>query len=828
LISHEGSSERTWEERIAFAQTALLLEGQVRNGSPVPTWIDEECFWYCHDLHGGGVEYRVIRAEDGAALLTVSRGSVAALLQRNLEVQVDESELILFDITFDVPAARMEFTAFGSRYCLSVEDGSLEQRPADQPRQGIAASAGALAFLQDHNLWVVEGDAERALTRDGDEFFAYADVPYSGRGLRAMLNDASPEALWSPDGQWLFTVQTDDRSVPDNPFVEYVPEGFGRPRVHPNKTSLPIDARVTEFRLVMIEAETGRQKEIRYPRIPAVRMGGTIFSAGLAWWAKDSRRAYFVDIERGEKAAHLVEIDVATGQTRKVFSELSETYVEVSANVYTPSFIRHLPATDELIWYSERSGRGHLYLYDLETGTCKRAITKGEWQVREVLQVDIENRVVFLMAGGIAPDEIPYICKPVRVSLDEDDLKILSDAKGHHHVWAPDEMALMLKRLEGFDPKKISGFSPSGKYFIEIVSGIDAMPETNLRTSQGDLVAVLARAEAPLPSGWQDPMPVECLAADGATLLHGLLFKPFGYEDGRKYPLIDLIYGGPQIEFTPYAGFASGHFNSRTFLDAVHLSAIGSFVLILDGRGTAAREAAFRTESYGKTQLASNLEDHVHVIRTLAAERGDVDLDRIGLTGFSGGGYMAAMGALRFGDVFKVSVAGGGNYDQGLFWHAWGERYHGLFDASLYAEQAARTYAGGLSGKLLLVHGLMDGGCHPSMLFGLVQALIDADKDVDLVLLPRVGHEWSAYGLKRRLVYFIEHLLGEPIPRVPQFENTIDQRRDRFVANQSVPTKKAAPGQPSELPDGPSPAEPAVPQSFSHPLRGCEDWGSRS
>ncbi|MEQ8694533.1 MAG: DPP IV N-terminal domain-containing protein [Gammaproteobacteria bacterium] len=827
-MSHKGSSERTWEERIAFAQTALLLEGQVRNGSPVPTWIDDECFWYCHDLHGGGVEYRVIRAEDGAALLTVSRGSVAGLLARCLESEVDQSELILFDIAFDLAAERMEFTAFGSRYSLSVNGGCLEQRPADRPRQGIAASAGALAFLRDHNLWVVEGDAERALTRDGDEFFAYADVPYSGRGLRAMLNDASPEALWSPDGQWLFTVQTDDRSVPDNPFVEYVPEGFGRPRVHPNKTSLPIDARVTEFRLVLIEAETGRQREIRYPRLPAVRMGGTIFSAGLAWWAKDSRRAYFVDIERGEKAAHVVEIDVATGQTRKVFSELSETYVEVSANVYTPSFIRHLPATDELIWYSERSGRGHLYLYDLKTGGCKRAITKGEWQVREVLHVDIENRVVFVMAGGIVPDEMPYICKPVQISLDEDDLRVLSDAKGHHHVWVPDEMALMLKRLEGFDPKKISGFSPSGKYFIEIVSGIDAMPETNLRTCQGDLVVVLARADAPLPSGWQDPMPIECLAADGATLLHGLLFKPFSYREDRKYPLIDLIYGGPQIEFTPYAGFASGHFNSRTFLDAVHLSAIGSFVLILDGRGTAAREAAFRTQSHGKVQYASNLDDHVHVIKTLAADRGDMDLSRVGLTGFSGGGYMAALGALRFGEFFKVSVAGGGNYDQALFWHSWGERFHGLFDEQLYAEQAARTYAKDLSGKLLLIHGLMDGGCHPSALFGLIQALIDADKDADLVLLPRVGHEWSAYGLKRRLVYLIEHLLGEPIPRVPQFENAIDRRRDRFVANQSVPLKKAGTGNLSELEEAIPAAEPADPPRSSRLSGGCQDGGTPS
>jgi dipeptidyl aminopeptidase/acylaminoacyl peptidase len=176
----------------------------------------------------------------------------------------------------------------------------------------------------------------------------------------------------------------------------------------------------------------------------------------------------------------------------------------------------------------------------------------------------------------------------------------------------------------------------------------------------------------------------------------------------------------------------------------------------------------------------------------LAETNRQIDLERIGITGFSGGGFMAAHAALRFGDFFKVAVAGGGNYDQALFWHSWGERYHGAYEADHYAAQAAKTYAAGMTGKLMIVHGMMDHGCHPAAFFQLVQSLIDANKDPELVVLPRGSHEWSGYGLRRRWEYLATHLVGEKPPVLAPFEQSRDALLARYAANQAAPGKAEA------------------------------------
>ena len=228
---------------------------------------------------------------------------------------------------------------------------------------------------------------------------------------------------------------------PELPVINFAPDEGVRPQVSANRTSLPGDTRVTEFRMISVEVTTGRQVEARYPRVSAVRMNDTPFSAGVTWWSSDARIAYFVDIERGEKAAHVVAFDAESGETRVIFSERADTHVELGVNVYTPANVLPLPYTNELLWYSERSGRGRLYLYDLETGALKRAVTSGTWQVRNVLGVDASRREVFFTAAGIAPDEDPYSCKPAVASLDSGETRVVSSEAGEHIVWRPSDVA---------------------------------------------------------------------------------------------------------------------------------------------------------------------------------------------------------------------------------------------------------------------------------------------------------------------------------------------------------------------------------------------------
>jgi dipeptidyl aminopeptidase/acylaminoacyl peptidase len=779
-----------WATRYDFAQAVLFAAETIANGAVLPTWIGDDRFWY--ERRGeDGPEYRVVDATDGSTVATVKRAALAAALAGHLGAPVKADDLIVREPRFDANAATLSFSAYGESYAYDLGAGSLAPARKHADVNWAASPDGARALLlRDHNLWLrdIESGEERALTTDGSEFYAYGDTPAAMRGVRARLGDKAPEALWSPDGRWLLTLQTDDRHVPELALADYAPLEGARPKISTNRTSLPADPKVTEFRMIAIEVETGRQVEARYPRLSAVRMNTTPFAAKLAWWSGDCGTAYFVDVERGEKAAHVVAFDVATGVTRTVFSERADSYVEMSVNVYTAALVHPLPSTNELVWYSERSGRGHLYLYDLATGACRGAITAGDWQIRELLRIDADRREVFCLAAGIADDENPYVCKPCVASLDGGATTILSTAPGDHRIWSGSDLSLMLKKVEGLDVAPVSGLSPTGAFFVETVSRVDTLPTTYLRDRSGREIAVLGQASGDLPEGWQWPEPISCLAADGETATYGLLFKPLGYEPGKRYPLIDQIYGGPQVSNVPQSSFADGGLmGSGAYLDAVHLSALGAFVMILDGRGTANRERAFRAASYRAAHNASNLEDHVAAIRQLAEARPDIDPDRVGITGFSAGGYMSVHAALRFGDMFRVAVAGGGNYDQALFWHSWGERYHGAYDPDHYAVQAAKTYAEGLQGKLMLVHGLQDEGCHPAGLFQLVQALIEANKDHDLVILPRAGHDWTGYGMRRRLDYFTTHLFGGTPPTAAAFERPFDRLLKKVAANAKAP-----------------------------------------
>ncbi len=774
-----------WAEAYARVQAILLIEQKICNALVYPHWMaDSRAFWY-ERRSAGGREVRVVDAATGQGRVAFTLKSVASALGRVLGVEVDPALAILGSLEIEAEPPRASFDAYGKSWSYDFVAGVLAEAPKTHDRNWIVSPDGRLAaILRDHNLWVREiaTGRERALTADGTELYAYADTPAPTRVLRARLG-ARAEGAWSPDSRRFFTLQVDDRDVPELPVMSFAPPDGRRPRVSGNRTSLPGDCKVTEFRMVCLEVGTGRQIEARHPRLAAVRMNDTPFSGGRTWWSDDSRTAYFVDIERGEKAAHVVAFDVETGETRLIFSERADTYVELGVSVYARALLCPIPRTSELLWYSERSGRGHLYLYDLETGALKRTVTSGDWQVRNVLGVDASRREVFLTAAGIAADEDPYTCKPVIASLDGSEARVVSGERGEHVIWRPGDGSLASISLTAGDPLSVSGLSPDGEYFVETVGTVSELPKTVLRRREGPEVVVLERAEGALPEWWRWPEPVKLKAADDRTDIHGLLFKPPGYDPAQTYPVIDYIYGGPQVAATPKIAFGEGGARGDAFIEAATFAALGAFAVVLDGRGTAEREREFREASHGAVHTASSLEDHIAGIRQLAERHPAMDLDRVGITGFSAGGYASALAALRFGHFFKVAVAGGGNYDQALFWHCWGERYQGRYDPNLYAAQAAKTYANGLTGRLLLIHGLMDSGCHPAGLFQLVQALIEADKDVDLVLLPRVAHELTGYGERRRLDYFVTHLFGSRPPAPARLLLASDEIARRIAAN---------------------------------------------
>lgn len=747
----------------------------ILNENVLPHWIPgHDQFWYRREL-ADGHRFTTVDAATGAKADAFDHARLAKALGERTGKSFDPNALPLYNLSIDTDGV-VRFTTLGKTWRLDRTQ-ALTEEAAPRGNYALSPDGKLGVFSKDANLWVedMSTGAQTQLTFDGETYYAYGAPP----AARAASSPA-PSVVWSPDSKRIFTAQTDDRKVLDLPMIDFAPENGARPTAFHTRTAWPGDANVTMFRLVIIEVATGHQTAIRYPPVPAVRMNDSPMEGNRVWWGADSKVAYFVDVERGEKVVHVAAVDALSGDVRELFSERSDTYVELGSNVYEPASIRPLPKSNELIWYSERSGWAHLYLYNLTTGKLIRPLTSGNWLVRDLLGVDENRRSVYISIAGRTPRKNLYYREIARVNLDTGALKILSSSNEDHEVleqggFSNEEADLEL--LAGADPKSLVGFAPSGNYFVETVTTASMPAKTVLRDREGRVVATIEVGDASrVPRFWRWPQTVSLTSADGETEINGLVFKPSDYHPGGKYPVIDYIYGGPQIAYVP-TGFAQS-----AYLEAASLAELGFVTVMIDGRGTAQRSRAFHTASYGKVETASNLDDHLAGIRQLAAVDPAIDASRVGIIGFSAGGYMAASAMLRYPDFFKVGIAASGNHDQRLFWSTWGERYEGYPVGDNYKQQANLTYASQLKGKLLLIHGLLDIGCHPAAVFQLEQSLIDHNKDFDLLLFPRSHHDIPGYGTRRTWDYFVTNLAGESAPPEFLLKSNLDYELEHIAA----------------------------------------------
>jgi dipeptidyl aminopeptidase/acylaminoacyl peptidase len=397
-----------------------------------------------------------------------------------------------------------------------------------------------------------------------------------------------------------------------------------------------------------------------------------------------------------------------------------------------------------VIWFSERDDWGHLYLYDLATGRLKNRITSGEWNVTQLLRVDEQNRVLYFLAVGREKGRDPYFSHFYRIGFDGRDLRLLTPEDGNHEI----------------------SLSPSGRYFVDNYSKPDVPPVSVLRDAEGRLLLVLEKADISrlVAAGWKPPIPFTVKARDGVTDLYGLMYRPTNFDPARKYPIVNHIYPGPQ----------TGSVGSRSFApsrgDAQALAELGFIVVEIDGMGTPWRSKKFHEAYYG--DMGDNtLPDQVAGMKELAQRYPWIDIERAGIYGHSGGGYAAAGAMFRYPDFFKVGVSQAGNHDNRCYEDDWGEKWQGLLrrnpdGTDNYESQANQNFAGNLKGKLLLAHGTMDSNVPPYNTLLVVDALIKANKDFDLLLLPNRGHGFGnePYMVRRRWDYFVRHLLGAEPP----------------------------------------------------------------
>jgi dienelactone hydrolase len=607
-------------------------------------------------------------------------------------------------------------------------------------RNAVASPDGkAAVFIKDWNLWVrvfATGD-EKQLTTDGTENFGYAT---DNAGWR---KSDRPIVIWSPDSKKVATYRQDQRHVSD---MYLVSTNVGAPKLQAWKYPLPQDKEIIKIHRVIINVETGAMIKLKVP--PDDRRGTLCddISCSGAFddneWSPDSRMLAFVSSTRDHKNAKFRIADAATGSVRDVFEETVATQYESGQGRIN---WRYLPGTNEAIWYSERDDWGHLYLYDLTTAQVKNQITKGDFVVTRMVRVDEAARVIYFEANGREPGRDPYFSHLYRVNFDGSGLKLLTPEEANHQIV----------------------ISPDGKYFIDNYSTPATPPVAVLRDMTGRLIATLEKADITRlkAAGWKPPTPITVKSRGARWDLYGLMFTPTHLDPKKKYPVVNYIYPGPQ----------GGGVGTRSFVpsrgDHQALAELGFVVVVIDGTCNPDRSKSFHDVCYGN--MADNtLEDQIAGLRQLAEKHPYMDLDRVGMWGHSGGGFATAAALFRYPDFYKVGISESGNHDNRNYEDDWGERYIGLLTKDEngkdnYEAQANQIYAGKLKGKLLLAHGNMDDNVPPYNTWLVVDALIKANKDFDLVVFPNARHGYgsdSLYMTRRRWDYFVRHLMGAEPP----------------------------------------------------------------
>jgi dipeptidyl-peptidase-4 len=613
-------------------------------------------------------------------------------------------------------------------------------RGAQAPRLDDTSPDGKRqAFVRDWNLWVRElaTGREIPLTKDGIKDFGYAtDNAGWTRSDRPILK-------WSPDSKKIATFQQDQRAVGEMYLVD---TRVGHPRLQAWKYPLPGDAAVTMIHRVVIDVDSGKLVRVRAsPDQHRSSLCDDVACRG-EWgdvqWAPDGSSVAFLSTARDHRREQLRVADASTGIIREVMEEKAETFFESGNSAVN---WRYLPASNEVIWFSERDNWGQLYLHDLRSGREKHPITTGEGNVTQLLRVDDKSRVLYFVAVGREPGRDPYFRHLYRIGMDGKNLELLTPEDADHDV----------------------SLSPSGRFIVDVYSRPDAPALAQLRDADGKLVMTLektdiSRLEA---AGWKPPTPITVKARDGKTDLYGLLYKPTHLDPSRRYPLVNHIYPGPQT------GSVGGRAFNPARGDAQALAELGFVVVEIDGMGTPWRSKKFHEAYYGN--MGDNtLPDQVAGMQELAARFPWIDIDRAGIYGHSGGGYATAAAMFRYPDFFKVGISEAGNHDNRVYEDDWAEKWQGLLEnkadgTTNYDNQANQLVAKNLKGKLLLAHGTMDANVPPNNTLLVVDALIAANKDFDLLILPNRGHGFGneSYMVRRRWDYFVRHLLGVEPPR---------------------------------------------------------------
>lgn len=718
-VAHSQGTKADYERA---AKLRELAQGKVFKQKVEPHWFAEnKQFWYRNDLADGAREFIRVDVEAGSRVSAFDHGKWATALGEASGQEVKASHLPIDSLAFDEMGDIVRFKAFGKPWACDLREYKITEQeppePATQPEQerrndkpieGRSPDGKWAAFFKDDNLFLRDAktDEEIPLSDDGS-----GDDAYQGR------------VHWSPDSTKLIAMRSkkgDERTVY---LIESSPKDQLQPKLHSYDYLKPGD-QITLTRPRLFDVESKKQIPINEDLFPIP------WSIDDVRWQPDSQRFTFLYNQRGHQVLRIVVVDGETGEAGLIIDEHSDTFIDYAFK----RFSHYLDDTNEIVWMSERDGWNHLYLYDSRTGQVKNQITKGSWIVRGVERVDAERRQIWLRACGIYPEHNPYYIHHCRINFDGTGLVVLTAGNGTHEIQ----------------------FSPDREFIIDTYSRVDMPPVTELRrASDGALVCELERADWSklVATGWRAPERFVAKARDRETDIYGVIWRPTNFDPDKTYPVIEYIYAGPHGSFVPK--------RFRDYYKSQALAELGFIVVQIDGMGTNWRSKAFHNVCW-KNIGDSGFPDRMLWMRAAAKKYPCMDLSRVGIYGGSAGGQSSTRAMLAHGDFYKVAVSDCGCHDNRMDKIWWNEAWMGWPIGPHYEEQSNVTQAHQLQGKLLLIVGELDRNVDPASTMQVVDALIKADKDFDMLVVPGGGHgiAESPYGTRRRRDYFVRHLLG--------------------------------------------------------------------
>lgn len=759
------------------------LVPRLTNLSVEPYWLDEYRFWFKRDLcdQKQGYEFILVDTDSVTETLAFDHQRVANALSELLGTTVKPDQLPLDTLLF-CSTSRIRVTLKHSfapvepvEIDLESYDYKVETYPApktsatsrleeNDPLPILSPDGRYQVVYQHHNLILRERATgmDTPLTEDGEAHYGYGTC--SAHMNIGICEKKIPPltVLWSHDGRYLAVQRIDERQVKTMPLLQSVPEhGDLRPINQPYKLAMPGDDHEAMASLYIFEIETGDAIVSDRPSMPA-SSGGFIEMGALQWGADNV--VYHTEWTRDKQEIRLIAFDPTATSSRVLVEEINteHSYLHPGPMPYEPTVFKVLPEINEFIWYSHSSGWGHLYRYDLATGKLKNAITSGDYVVTELHHVDTQKGCLYFTAGNREPDRNPYYEHLYRVNLDGSELVLLTPENCQHDIVAP---CFVTEDFQ-FVPN-IHGVAPNGKVFIDTQSRVNRPPRSVLRsTLDGTELITLSRCEASLlnDTPYTPPLSFTTKATDGTTDLWGVIHRPSDFDEHQRYPVVLAIYGGPQLVITPKR-FAE--FEQYVNQVARTLAELGVIVVTLDPRGTPCRSKAFQDEIFGNYQNGGGIEDQIAALKQLSERYAWMDLNRVGITGHSSGGYAAARAMLSHPDFFKVAVSSAGAHDNRLYSTGWVESFQGLLNGDNFKEQANAHLAKNLKGKLLLIHGDMDANVHVAQTIRLVNELIEHNKNFDLLIMPNRNHSYTQdpYFIRRVWDYFAEYLLNETPPK---------------------------------------------------------------